>query len=160
MARGHASRVAVPAHSTLYELHRILQVVMGWTDSHLHQFRSGNTLYGQSDPNAFDAEAINRALSRRRSSWPGRDQRHRAQVGNGCSLLAENLDDGDRIGIDLVDDPPHHPNRLDAAFAMIFLSSSPMPVARTSTRAAFSSPQAPSSSGGRVTPMLLPTAVV
>ena len=42
-------RFEVPADVTLYELHRILQIVMGWTDSHLHQFRRGKTLYGQSD---------------------------------------------------------------------------------------------------------------
>jgi hypothetical protein len=31
-------------------LHDILQVVMGWTDSHLHQFRRGTTYFGQPDP--------------------------------------------------------------------------------------------------------------
>lgn len=43
-------RVEVDADVTLLQLHEILQVVMGWTDSHLHQFRRGSTLYGQSDP--------------------------------------------------------------------------------------------------------------
>lgn len=31
-------RVQVPQDLTLPRLHAILQVVMGWTDSHLHQF--------------------------------------------------------------------------------------------------------------------------
>ncbi len=35
---------------TLFQLHQILQVVMGWTNSHLHQFRRGTTYYGESDP--------------------------------------------------------------------------------------------------------------
>ncbi len=43
-------RVEVDADVTLLQLHEILQIVMGWTNSHLHQFRRGTTLYGQSDP--------------------------------------------------------------------------------------------------------------
>lgn len=43
-------RFEVPGDVTLYQLHRALQVVMGWTDSHLHQFCRGKTYYGQSDP--------------------------------------------------------------------------------------------------------------
>lgn len=31
-------RVAVPADITLGRLHEVIQIVMGWTDSHLHQF--------------------------------------------------------------------------------------------------------------------------
>jgi len=43
-------RLEVPAGVTLSQLHHILQVAMGWTDSHLHQFRRGATYYGESDP--------------------------------------------------------------------------------------------------------------
>ena len=43
-------RVEVDAAVTLFQLHGILQIVMGWTDSHLHQFRRGATYYGQPDP--------------------------------------------------------------------------------------------------------------
>jgi hypothetical protein len=32
---------------TLYNLHEILQVVMGWTNSHLHQYRVRNTYSGK-----------------------------------------------------------------------------------------------------------------
>ena len=32
-------RVQVPGGIKLNRLHDVLQVVMGWTDSHLHQFR-------------------------------------------------------------------------------------------------------------------------
>ena len=40
-------RFIVQSDVTLYKLHHILQVVMGWTDSHLHQYRIGNTYYGE-----------------------------------------------------------------------------------------------------------------
>lgn len=31
-------RVLVPGGFSLYKLHRVIQLAMGWTDSHLHQF--------------------------------------------------------------------------------------------------------------------------
>ena len=39
-------RVQVPSGITLAKLHRIIQVAMGWYDSHLHQFIVGRTYYG------------------------------------------------------------------------------------------------------------------
>jgi pRiA4b ORF-3-like protein len=42
-------RILVPGDSTLPRLHRILQVVMGWYDSHLHQFKVGGASYGEPD---------------------------------------------------------------------------------------------------------------
>ncbi len=39
-------RILVPSNIDLGEFHVILQIVLGWTDSHLHQFVSGRTLYG------------------------------------------------------------------------------------------------------------------
>jgi hypothetical protein len=38
-------RILVSSNVDLGEFHRILQIVMGWTDSHLHQFISGRTIY-------------------------------------------------------------------------------------------------------------------
>ncbi len=38
--------VDVPADSTLPELHDLLQAAIGWTDSHLHQFVTADTVYG------------------------------------------------------------------------------------------------------------------
>jgi hypothetical protein len=35
---------------TLEELHDLLQEIMGWTNSHLHQFVVGGTYYGHRDP--------------------------------------------------------------------------------------------------------------
>lgn len=46
-------RLRVPADVSLPVLHRILQAAMGWTDSHLHQFRSGPKVYGVPDPEGF-----------------------------------------------------------------------------------------------------------
>ena len=51
-------RIEVPRDISLYQLHRILQIVMGWTDSHLHQFQRGRTTYGTSDPE-FGIQSVN-----------------------------------------------------------------------------------------------------
>lgn len=42
-------RVEVPAAITLYQLHQLLQDVMGWGGGHLHQFGRGQVYYGQPD---------------------------------------------------------------------------------------------------------------
>ncbi len=39
-------RAQVHGDITLAKLHRVIQVVMGWYDSHLHQFIVGETYYG------------------------------------------------------------------------------------------------------------------
>ena len=31
-------RLLIPADTTLFDLHKIIQIAMGWTNSHLHQF--------------------------------------------------------------------------------------------------------------------------
>ena len=51
-------RLEIRGDTTLFQLHQILQVAMGWTDSHLHQFRRGTTYYGESDPE-FGADREN-----------------------------------------------------------------------------------------------------
>jgi hypothetical protein len=38
--------VELPSTATLAQLHRVVQVAMGWTDSHLHCFRQGDAVYG------------------------------------------------------------------------------------------------------------------
>lgn len=40
----------VPTTITLAKLHRIFQIVLGWSDSHLHEFRIGTMRYGMPDP--------------------------------------------------------------------------------------------------------------
>jgi hypothetical protein len=39
----------VRSHITLAKLHRVLQQVMGWTDSHLHEFEANGVTYGEPD---------------------------------------------------------------------------------------------------------------
>ena len=46
-------RIQVP-DLTLGELHDVLQVVMGWEDSHLHQFIIRGAYYGPQDPDDMD----------------------------------------------------------------------------------------------------------
>lgn len=48
-------RIVVPGQVTLFRLHQILQVVMGWTFSHLHQFIVDEVRYGEPDPE-FDED--------------------------------------------------------------------------------------------------------
>jgi hypothetical protein len=43
-------RLIVPGQVTLFSFHRMLQVVMGWENSHLHQFIVGTMYYGEPDP--------------------------------------------------------------------------------------------------------------
>ena len=42
-------RVELSENVTLLALHEVLQVAMGWTNSHLHQFRHGGEDYGPPD---------------------------------------------------------------------------------------------------------------
>ena len=43
-------RLLVPVGLTLEVLHDVLQLAMGWTDSHLHEFRIGKKRFGKPDP--------------------------------------------------------------------------------------------------------------
>lgn len=47
-------RIMVPGHLTLHQLHQVVQVTMGWTHSHLHQFvvpgAKESTYYGEPSP--------------------------------------------------------------------------------------------------------------
>jgi hypothetical protein len=43
-------RVLVPGEMTLGKLHEVVQVAMGWTNSHLHEFDIDGARYGLPDP--------------------------------------------------------------------------------------------------------------
>ena len=43
-------RFIVPDSITLSKLHQVIQIVMGWTDTHLHEFIAGGVSYGVPDP--------------------------------------------------------------------------------------------------------------
>lgn len=42
-------RILIDPETSLHELHIILQVTMGWTNSHLHQFIAGDMIYADLD---------------------------------------------------------------------------------------------------------------
>ena len=43
-------RIEVPSRTTLPQLHRVLQIVMGWENYHLHEFQIAGKAYGEPDP--------------------------------------------------------------------------------------------------------------
>ena len=47
-------RLLVPSDLTLGDLHRVIQVAMGWTDSHLHQFTIAGRSYGVPHPDDME----------------------------------------------------------------------------------------------------------
>src|SRR5688500_20388842 len=47
-------RLEVPLRIRLDRLHLVLQAAMGWTDSHLYEFRAGGTGWGVPDPDFDD----------------------------------------------------------------------------------------------------------
>jgi Plasmid pRiA4b ORF-3-like protein len=47
-------RFRIPSHATLADLHMVIQTVMGWTNSHLHEFRAGTKGYAQPFPDGDD----------------------------------------------------------------------------------------------------------
>ena len=51
-------RLLVPGEISLFKLHEIIQIAMGWTNSHLHQFVQGDTFYGIPDDDFEDAHPI------------------------------------------------------------------------------------------------------
>jgi hypothetical protein len=49
-------RVMVPSKFSLYKLHQVIQIAMGWTNSHLHQFIVDDQYY--SIPSPEDSERV------------------------------------------------------------------------------------------------------
>jgi len=54
-------RIQVPGSITLVKLHRVLQVVIGWEDYHLHQYIVDGVFYGTKDPDfeVIGSETVN-----------------------------------------------------------------------------------------------------
>src|SRR5258708_9706623 len=65
-------RIVVSDQITLAALHHLLQVVMGWEHSHLHQFLVGETRYGEPDPEYDDDMQSDRRGPPRRPAPPRR----------------------------------------------------------------------------------------
>jgi hypothetical protein len=51
-------RLWVPANIALPKLHDLLQLAMGWTNSHLHSFQIGNQSYSMSDADLDELEML------------------------------------------------------------------------------------------------------
>lgn len=56
-------RVLVPNSISLAALHKVVQIAMGWTDSHLHTFHANQVYFAPPDP-YNDVESINSAKVR------------------------------------------------------------------------------------------------
>lgn len=54
-------RILVPAAFTLTQLHDVLQVVMGWKNSHMFQFEIAGETYGTGEPEFEDESEIKQA---------------------------------------------------------------------------------------------------
>lgn len=57
-------RFQVAGDISLAKLHQVLQIVMGWQNSHLHQFMVGGTPYGEPDPALQELELENERKAR------------------------------------------------------------------------------------------------
>jgi hypothetical protein len=54
-------RLLVPATITLPKLHDLLQLAMGWTNSHLHSFQIGNKSYSMADAELDELQMLDEA---------------------------------------------------------------------------------------------------
>jgi hypothetical protein len=51
-------RIQAPGDLTLPQLHAVLQIAMGWANSHLHGFRAREQFYTEPDPDYTDMDVI------------------------------------------------------------------------------------------------------
>ena len=76
-------RLQVPGNANLGWLHAVLQVAMGWTNSHLHQFKAGGAFYSdprhhfaeyEGDPEILDESKVTlqQLVPRAKGTLPGR----------------------------------------------------------------------------------------
>ncbi len=63
--------IEVPLKIRLDRLHEVVQAAMGWTDTHLYEFRAGGAGWGVPDPDGFyDGPMRRRQLCKRCSKIP------------------------------------------------------------------------------------------
>jgi hypothetical protein len=105
-------RILVPGHLSLFKLHDVLQLCMGWTDTHLHQFTIGKRFYG--DPANDEGWGMSKILDERRHKLGYLE----LETGSGFSY---EYDFGDgwehKIKVEKIvppeKNPPRHPVLLD-----------------------------------------------
>lgn len=56
-------RLLVPQDVTLPRLHTILQITMGWSDSHLHRFNVGDIRFGEPDEDSWSSTIDHRRIT-------------------------------------------------------------------------------------------------
>ncbi len=61
-------RLQVPGNASLGWLHAVLQVAMGWTNSHLHQFHAGELLYSDLRQNSPEFEGDPQVLDENKAT--------------------------------------------------------------------------------------------
>ena len=76
-------RFAVPADIPLDRLHDVIQIVMGWTDSHLHEFTIGNKRYTEYPESKEDGLACGRYRLGNLIKQKGRTFRYQYDFGDG-----------------------------------------------------------------------------
>lgn len=87
-------RILVLGDATLQQMHYILQVTMGWTNSHPHQFIVGQTYYGEPHPEyGFDMLDERRVRLSKVASGEGDKFRYEYDFGDGWmhTLLVEKI---------------------------------------------------------------------
>ena len=50
--------IKINSQCTLYELHAVIQISMGWFSCHLHEFEKGGERYGTNDPDGWGEPVI------------------------------------------------------------------------------------------------------
>jgi hypothetical protein len=65
-------RILVPDSISLHQLHTVLQIVMGWTNSHLHQFIIDGEYYGEPDEEDGYSEDLKNEKRCRLNQFVGR----------------------------------------------------------------------------------------
>ncbi|MGC9372903.1 MAG: plasmid pRiA4b ORF-3 family protein [Thermovirgaceae bacterium] len=85
-------RFVVPADITLDRLHDVIQIVMGWTDSHLHEFIIGKKRYSEYTESKEDGLECGRYIFGKLVRRRGRTIRYRYDFGDGWEheLVLEN----------------------------------------------------------------------
>lgn len=107
-------RFLVPEQINLRRLHQVIQIVMGWTDSHLYEFESGGRRYGEPEPfGLFDDGPANAVNAKLKSLLP--------PLSDGMFLYVYDFSDGweHRLVVEEsgLDDTSPCPRLLDGAMA-------------------------------------------
>lgn len=97
-------RFVVPADITLDRLHDVIQIVMGWTDTHLHEFIIGKKRYSEYTELKEDGLECGRYVFGNLVRRKGRTVRYRYDFGDGWEhelVLENNWYDNPKLRIEV-----------------------------------------------------------